>query len=266
MPSIYNLDLPGGSDKAVTAGGEALYDHPAGRVVNWDALPGDPGSNIRVGFVGRVRSASGTSTMRLRLGGTYAVDGTVIHSFDVTGDQQVFEEVTITKPVGASYLKLTGENAVANTILTGPMVHIIPPTNLRGIMLNRWDFLTSSSAGGVEQLRAQWLVDFDEFGDADELLFGWGGLTEIVFTADYTKRLRIRVGGTFDGIDGDEVISYNEEIFGPSVRGLQNTIAKPTGIQPVKFTLQTDDPFTGFPVNVSHQSLIIRAAIVIPEL
>lgn len=257
--SIFLLNQTGSGAVSVASGAEALFHSPGNRVIAWEAIPG---ANIRIGLQGLFNTTAGTATIRIRAEGTTRniVDGTEIHSFMVSGPTNVLETVDIVKPSGASYLKVTAENATGNTSVTGGALTItnmdFSPTT--GFALNR-GFDHQSFTNGVEIVRAQWLVDFDVLGETVGTFFGLGGVFSRTFTDD-GKQVRVRVGGTADVADGDEVILHNETSGVEICRAVSNVVAPITGVQLVKLTVLTDDGFGGFPVVVYDPSILVRAA------
>jgi hypothetical protein len=109
----------------------------------------------------------------------------------------------------------------------------------------------SQTAPGV--VMANFIVDFDQFTEATiRIDFGFRGL---INPSKLNHSLIVRVGGTFDALDGTIVVTIPWVVPGIGPQVGNGTIARPSGLTWVKFT--SEIPASGFTEN-SHSGYFAR--------
>lgn len=214
--------------------------------IRWNSLPV---AQVRVGFACRFVVTGASWTVRIRVGGTpnfrETVAGTIVHTFVVPIGTTVVDELTalITHPANTSYIMITAEadGPGGNIQGNGATTFIVPDAiGVPALALaTQQSFLHS---GTSEIVRGQWLVDFDEF-DGDNVFCGLAGRT---YTAAFeTVTVRLRIGGTFLGNDGTVVCTLNDAYgaYDGHLAQTSGTVAKPTGVQLVKVSVQSTGGF-----------------------
>jgi hypothetical protein len=262
MGGILTVDRSDRSDTNLSNLAEAILNganNPgANCLVNWDAVPG---SQVKVRVYGRFVTSGGTTTIKVRVGASTPDQpentGTVELTFTTTGTEFVAAASGFfAKPGGQSYLRVTGINSLASQTVQvdGLVVVIESDVDHSAILLNNNRSNTRASFF-PEVVVKEWIVDFDRFGEGSQLLVD---LTLSVLTVGDDKTIRLRIGGTTGAVNGTSVLSFVNPIHQPAGSGRTvntgTTIARPTGLQPVKLTLQTND---GFEVDVKDVSIIL---------
>lgn len=225
--------------------------------VRWSVLPG---TQVRLGFACRFVVTGSSWTMRIRIGGTPSIRdtpaGTIVHTFTVPVGDTIVDELTalVSFPLTASYIQITGQsNGLGASINGNGTTHfIVPEVETQALAFGTQ--ISMLHATTQEIVRGQWLVDFDKF-DASNISLGWAART---FAAvGETCNARIRIGGTYLANDGTVVMSISDNFgaFDGHVASTTTSIAKPSGAQLVKASVQSTG---GFAAELRGMSLIIR--------
>lgn len=234
---------------AVAATTERILGAPYGLAGTNLAIPMDwPGmgvGRVKVGVTGVLTVATNGATIRIRVGGApldgTTAAGTVVATLVLgTGADQVIDLVSaeINAPTAISYLQVTVESTAGTTTVTPVgMSAWVQPIGGEQMMLLANGATWTDSLGEI--VRAQWLVDFDQFHSSySSVEFNLVGRTfqAVSGQGDY----RVRVGGTHGSIDGTEVLLNHRTGDSANDGRLSEgsgTIAKPSGVQLVKGTL-----------------------------
>lgn len=225
--STYTVDgeVSGTASPGAVSTTEAFLDSQLYNVVvNWDALPG---TEFKAGVSGRFTIGSNPVILRVRYGarpnlnnsGTAPV-GSVAFSVtlpaNTTTDLGAFGDL-VTKPSGAtnhSVLQLTVQaSGGASTIAAiGAVMKVTPGDDGAGmgIMLSSGRPSTGTLVETVAPGNGyEWIVDFDQFEGAVNLLFGFAVYEDPMFGGN-TLTVRVRVGGTDYTVDGTVVLAVTD--------------------------------------------------------
>jgi hypothetical protein len=261
--SAFNLEFSGDQTLGSTGTEQRIYQE-YDCCVPWDIMPG---SMILAGLAGKWTAGAHDVTVRVRVGdgssivggSDYLMGGTVAFERIIPAGTTVEFGELAASPVA----RPSGNRAFAKIVVSAlsaassslswscATASILPADGFgQGLYLHSHGIDASSVGGGsTETLGHEWAVDFDQFENVTNLLFGFAAQLD----SNAGGTFRIRVGGTVGAgpgslsPDGTAVVTWintggpNPQAGARQMGGVIQSVAKAglTGKQPVKITAQS---------------------------
>lgn len=240
---------------------EQFLDNAFKAVFDWAKVPG---TNVRFGIAGRVGVTGGTVTLRIRTGATNPLDsastGTERLSVSApsgTNDLGVWSAST-TKPTGLNYSRLTAQSASTSTATCDGLATLIEVDGSGSYALLNSDPERVISGSLPETVMKEWVFDFDRLGGSGTSVDVTLALSTVV-AAPTPGQIRLRVGGTQGGVNGTSIgtMSVTNQAGVGLPQTINGVIARPSGPQPVKLTMDTS---TSGDLFLRDVTVLIKAA------